>query len=404
MLQGKRIGLFITGGIASYKIAELARLLIKRGAQVRVVMTQSATEFITPMTFQILTKEYVLTDTFDEHDPSQVQHIAMADWCELAIVAPATANIISKMANGLADEIVSTTLLALHCPCLVVPAMNSNMYYHPATQRNLRQLQEDGHIVMEPDTGFLAEGYEGKGRLPELERILDEVDNIVAKQTLPQVLRGRRILVTAGGTRERIDPVRYISNDSSGKMGYALAKAAVWLGASEVNLISTTIALPTPLDVNVTYVDSACAMEQEVLRQFGNVDDVVMAAAVSDYRVLQPSEHKIKKDSNQLNLTLSLVENPDILAQLGATKTHQTVIGFAAETNNVLEYASRKLIKKQADWIVVNDVSQQGAGFNVDTNRVTLLSKDGDTHALPSMTKLNTAIAIWQHIHKGASQ
>lgn len=404
MLQGKKIGVFITGGIASYKIAEFVRLLIKRGAHVRVAMTQAATEFITPLTFQVLTKHAVLTDTFDERDAAVVQHVALADWCDLAIVVPATANILAKMAYGLADEIVSTTLLAVHCPRLIVPAMNVNMYHNPATQRNLAQLQQDGYSIMEPDTGFLAEGYEGKGRLPELERIVAQAECLMAQATLPQVLAGRRVLITAGGTRERIDPVRYITNDSSGKMGYALAQAAIWLGASQVQLISTTQRLTVPEGVTVTHVESAQAMQQAVEEHFPLVDDVVMAAAVSDYRVANPSQHKLKKTPQQQDWQLSLVTNPDILAELGKHKTHQTLIGFAAETERVLEYAQKKLLNKKADWIVANDVSQEGAGFNVDTNQVTLLSKDGQTYPLPNMTKLATALAIWQHIHPAITE
>lgn len=399
MLQGKKIGVFITGGIASYKVAEFVRLLIKRGAHVRVAMSQAATEFITPLTFQVLTKQAVLIDTFDEREPSLVQHVEFADWCDLAVVVPATANILAKMSHGLADEIVSTTLLAIHCPRLIVPAMNVNMYHNPATQRNIAQLQQDGYTLMEPDTGFLAEGYEGKGRLPELERIVEQAERLLARHTLPQVLSGRRILITAGGTRERIDPVRYITNDSSGKMGYALAKAATWLGAASVQLISTAKQLPVPDQVTVDYVESAEAMQQAVGYYFDQADDVVMAAAVSDYRIANPSAHKIKKQPEQQELQLTLVENPDILAELGANKTMQTVIGFAAETERVIEYAHKKLIKKQADWIVANDVSQAHAGFNVDTNQVTLLSKDGNLYPLPVMSKLETALAIWQYIH-----
>ena len=397
MLENKKIALFITGGIASYKMAEFTRQLIKKGAQVRVVMSKSAQEFITPLTFQILTKHYVLVDTFDEHDPTSVQHIELADWCDLAIVAPATANILAKMAHGLADDIVSSVLLAVHCPRLLVPAMNTNMFDNPATQRNLKQLAEDGYEVMEPDTGFLAEGYEGKGRLPELERIVERAELLMARTTLPQVLLGKRVLVTAGGTVERIDPVRYISNDSSGKMGYAMARVASWLGA-DVQLVSTNRALVTPIGVAVQYVESAQEMQATVMSEFGQLDYVVKAAAVSDYRVGQARTHKIKKTETGSETTIELVENPDILAGLGAMKDHQIVIGFAAETQNLLEYAQAKLQKKNADWIIANNVSEAGSGFNVETNRVTIIGKENLIKELKHMSKLDTALAVWKTI------
>lgn len=397
MLENKKIGLFITGGIASYKMAEFTRQLLKKGAQVRVVMSQSAQEFITPLTFQVLTKQHVLVDTFDEYDPASVQHIELADWCDLAIVAPATANSLSKMAHGLADDIVSSVLLAVHSPRLLVPAMNTNMYNNPATQRNIAQLEADGYLVMEPDTGFLAEGYMGKGRLPELERIVEQAEMLMAQTTLPQVLVGKKVLVTAGGTVERIDPVRYISNDSSGKMGYAMARAASWLGA-EVQLVSTNKTLALPLGIKATYVESAKEMQSAVEADFEQLDYVVKAAAVSDYRVANSHQQKMKKSETGHETRIELVENPDILAGLGARKTHQTVIGFAAETENLLEYASAKLQKKNADWIIANNVSQAGSGFNVDTNRVTILGKNNEKRALEQLSKLETALEVWKTI------
>ncbi len=397
MLEKKKIGLFITGGIASYKMAEFTRQLLKKGAEVRVVMSQSAQEFITPLTLQVLTKQHVLVDTFDEHDPASVQHIELADWCDLAIVAPATANNLSKMAHGLADDIISSVLLAVHSPRLLVPAMNTNMYNNPATQRNLAQLEADGYLVMEPDTGFLAEGYIGKGRLPELERIVEQAEMLIARTTLPQVLAGKKVLVTAGGTVERIDPVRFISNDSSGKMGYAMARAASWLGA-EVQLVSTNKTLTLPLGIKATYVESAKEMQTAVEADFEQLDYVVKAAAVSDYRVANSHQQKMKKSETGNETRIDLVENPDILAGLGARKTHQTLIGFAAETENLLEYASAKLQKKNADWIVANDVSQAGSGFNVDTNRVTILGKNNEKRALEQLSKLETALEVWKTI------
>lgn len=398
MLTNKKIGLFITGGIASYKMAELSRQLIKKGAEVRVVMSQAATEFITPLTMQTLTKHPVLVDTFDEKDPSIVQHVHIADWCDYVVVAPATANILAKMAHGLADEIVSTTLLAVHCPRLIVPAMNTNMFYNPATQRNIDQLKQDGYTVMFPDKGFLAEGYEGVGRLPELTAIVGELERLVAQTEMTQILKDKKVVISAGGTRERIDPVRYITNDSSGKMGYALAEAAAHLGA-EVTLVSTVKSLPIPTGVAVQYVESAQSLFEVMQQALTHHDIAVMTAAVSDYRVKNQADQKIKKQANQEGLTLDLVENPDILAYLGQHKQpEQMVIGFAAETQNVLEFAKGKLERKKADWIVANDVSRKDAGFSSDHNQVTLIGTNDRIIALEYGTKKELAYQIWQAI------
>ncbi|MBD3949222.1 bifunctional phosphopantothenoylcysteine decarboxylase/phosphopantothenate--cysteine ligase CoaBC [Tuanshanicoccus lijuaniae] len=398
MLSGKKIGLFITGGIAAYKMAELSRQFIKKGAQVRVVMSKSACEFITPLTMQTLTKQPVLVDVFDETDPQIVQHVHLADWCDYVVVAPASANIIAKMAQGIADEIVSTTLLAVHCPRLIVPAMNSNMYMNPATQRNLVQLTADGYEVMTPDTGFLAEGYSGIGRLPELPAIVEHLEWLIAKSTLPQVLTGKNVVISAGGTRERIDPVRYITNDSTGKMGYAMARAARNLGAN-VTLISTATQLPIPQGVDVHYVASAQEMLEAMTQQLTQQDIFVMTAAVSDYRVAEIATQKIKKQAAQQGLQLNLIENPDILAYLGHHKQDgQLVIGFAAETQDVENYAKKKLTKKQADWIIANDVSRKDIGFNSDANQVTLISQHHEPIALPMADKLSLSHSIWQTI------
>ncbi|MBF6978141.1 bifunctional phosphopantothenoylcysteine decarboxylase/phosphopantothenate--cysteine ligase CoaBC [Tuanshanicoccus lijuaniae] len=398
MLSGKKIGLFITGGIAAYKMAELSRQFIKKGAQVRVVMSKSACEFITPLTMQTLTKQPVLVDVFDETDPQIVQHVHLADWCDYVVVAPASANIIAKMAQGIADEIVSTTLLAVHCPRLIVPAMNSNMYMNPATQRNLAQLTADGYEVMTPDTGFLAEGYSGIGRLPELPAIVEHLEWLIAKSTLPQVLTGKNVVISAGGTRERIDPVRYITNDSTGKMGYAMARAARNLGAN-VTLISTATQLPIPQGVDVHYVASAQEMMEAMTQQLTQQDIFVMTAAVSDYRVAEIATQKIKKQAAQQGLQLNLIENPDILAYLGHHKqAGQLVIGFAAETQDVENYAKKKLTKKQADWIIANDVSRKDIGFNSDANQVTLISQHHEPIALPMADKLSLSHSIWQTI------
>lgn len=397
MLENVKIGVFVMGGIAAYKVPELVRQLIKKGAQVQVAMTQSAQEFVTPLTLQVLTKRPVLTHTFDEREPSQVQHVAMADWCDLALVVPATANGLAKMAHGLADDVVTTTLLAVTAPILVVPAMNVHMYENPATQRNLAQLRADGLTIMEPDTGFLAEGYEGKGRLPELHRIVAQVERLYARTHLPQSLAGKQVIVSAGGTRERIDPVRYISNDSSGKMGYAMAQAADWLGAT-VTLVSTTHSLLPPEGVQVQEVTSAQELAQAMTSHYDQMDYVVMAAAVSDYRVKHPHDQKIKKVAGQTDWQLDLVENPDILAQLGQTKRQQVLIGFAAETQNLLEHARAKLSKKGADWLIANDVSNPAIGFNSDKNQVYVLGAQGQEVLLPQQAKTSLALAAWQVI------
>ena len=397
MLENVKIGVFVMGGIAAYKVPELVRQLIKKGAQVQVAMTQSAQEFVTPLTLQVLTKRPVLTHTFDEREPSQVQHVAMADWCDLALVVPATANGLAKMAHGLADDVVTTTLLAVTAPILVVPAMNVHMYENPATQRNLAQLRADGLTIMEPDTGFLAEGYEGKGRLPELHRIVAQVERLYARTHLPQSLAGKQVIVSAGGTRERIDPVRYISNDSSGKMGYAMAQAADWLGAT-VTLVSTTHSLLPPEGVQVQEVTSAQELAQAMTSHYDQMDYVVMAAAVSDYRVKHPHNQKIKKVAGQTDWQLDLVQNPDILAQLGQTKRQQVLIGFAAETQNLLEHARAKLSKKGADWLIANDVSNPAIGFNSDKNQVYVLGAQGQEVLLPQQSKTSLALAAWQVI------
>jgi phosphopantothenoylcysteine decarboxylase/phosphopantothenate--cysteine ligase len=397
VLENVKIGVFVMGGIAAYKVPELVRQLIKKGAQVQVAMTQSAQEFVTPLTLQVLTKRPVLTHTFDEREPSQVQHVAMADWCDLALVVPATANGLAKMAHGLADDVVTTTLLAVTAPILVVPAMNVHMYDNPATQRNLAQLRADGLTIMEPDTGFLAEGYEGKGRLPELHRIVAQVERLYARTHLPQSLAGKQVIVSAGGTRERIDPVRYISNDSSGKMGYAMAQAADWLGAT-VTLVSTTQSLLPPEGIQVQEVTSAQELAQAMTAHYDQMDYVVMAAAVSDYRVKHPHDQKIKKVAGQTDWQLDLVENPDILAQLGQTKRQQVLIGFAAETQNLLEHARAKLSKKGADWLIANDVSNPAIGFNSDKNQVYVLGAQGQEVLLPQQSKTSLALAVWQVI------
>lgn len=398
MWKGKNVTVFVTGGIAAFKAATLVRLFVKAGANVEVAMTKSACEFITPLTFQVLTKNKVHIDTFDEDEANKVQHIHLADQTDVAIVVPATANTIAKMANGIADNFVTSTLLATTAPIYVVPAMNEHMWENPATVRNVKQLVEDGKSVIEPATGFLAEGYTGKGRLPEPEEIFEQITFLESKRVSKSPLKGKSVLITAGGTKERIDPVRYISNDSSGKMGYALAKAASILGA-KVQLVSTTKQLKVPYGVQVTYVESALEMHDAVTQLFPKTDIAVMVAAVSDYYVANRSNQKIKKQQNESGLMLELLENPDILKKLGHSKREeQIVIGFAAETTNVLEYAKAKLEKKKADVIIANDVSNSRIGFNSDHHQVTLLTKDGHIVNLPENSKEELALNIWESL------
>ena len=398
MLNQKKVAVYVTGGIAAYKALLFVRLLIKEGAQVKVAMTQSACQFVSPLTFQVLTKEKVMVDTFDENDPSVVQHIHFADWSELAIVIPATADTIAKMANGIADNFVTSALLATTAPKVIVPAMNEHMWENPATLRNCTQLQKDGVIMIEPSEGFLAEGYSGKGRLPEPEEVLQQIKELNLFEQEEQPLLGKKVLITAGGTKERIDPVRYISNDSSGKMGYALAEDAVKKGA-EVILISATTALPVPKGVKIEYVESARGMQEKVLNHFSSVDIAIMVAAVSDYRVKEPATQKIKKIDDEDEITLTLVKNPDILKQLGSLKKEgQTVIGFAAETHQVIEFAKQKLVKKNADFIIANDVSDQSIGFGADMHQVTILSKTGEEILLPKVSKQLLAKEIWKNL------
>ncbi|XJS11135.1 bifunctional phosphopantothenoylcysteine decarboxylase/phosphopantothenate--cysteine ligase CoaBC [Aerococcaceae bacterium WGS1372] len=398
MLNQVNIGLFITGGIASYKMGELARQLIKKGANVRVVMSEGAQKFITPLTLQTLTKQAVMVDTFDEHDPNVVQHINLADWVDIALVAPATANIIGKMAHGLGDDVVSTTLLAVNKPRVIVPAMNTKMYENPATQANIRTLESFGYEVMQPETGFLAEGYHGKGRMPAIEDIVERVEFEYMKHNTPQWLKGMKVIVTAGGTVERIDPVRYISNDSSGQMGYAIARTAAYYGA-DVVLVSTKKNLSMPVGVEVVYVDSALQMQEVVNQHFADANYVVMAAAVSDYRVSKQSDQKIKKEANEESgLNLELVENPDILKTLGENKSKQVLIGFAAETENVLANAQSKLKCKNVDWIIANDVSNEGIGFNSTHNEVMIIGTDGTYEEVSIRSKSEVALEIWRVI------
>lgn len=395
MLHGKKILLGITGGIAAFKAASLCSKLVQQGAEVRVIMTESATKFISALTLQALSRNPVYTDTFDEKIPEKIAHIDLADWADLVLVAPATANIIGKMAVGIADDMLSTTLLATQAPIMVAPAMNVHMYAHPAVSRNLAELAARGVKLVEPGEGLLACGYTGKGRLEEPETIvqvvIDFFGRLKRRSELP--LAGKKVVVTAGGTVERIDPVRYISNDSSGKMGFAIAKAAHDLGAS-VTLIAANTHLPYPAGIRAVRVESAQDMYQAALAEWEGTDIMVKAAAVADYRPAEVAERKIKKSED--TLTLELVKNIDILQTLGQQKTKQLLIGFAAETDDLEKYAMDKLRRKNCDLLVANNVTEEGAGFGTDTNVAAIYDKEGLVKSLPVMPKEELGLIIME--------
>ncbi|MEC0176290.1 bifunctional phosphopantothenoylcysteine decarboxylase/phosphopantothenate--cysteine ligase CoaBC [Paenibacillus favisporus] len=388
MLTGKTIVLGVTGGIAAFKAASLCSKLVQKGADVHVIMTESAKQFITELTFQSLSKNPVYSDTFDERDPSVVSHIHLADEADLVLIAPTTANMIAKMAHGLADDMLSTTLLATEAPVMIAPAMNVHMYAHPAVQANMRLLESRGVMMIEPGEGLLACGYVGKGRLEEPETIVQVVERFFAshKESVQGqgLLRGKKVIVTSGGTVERIDPVRYITNDSSGKMGFAIAKAAKDMGA-EVHVVYGHTDVEPPSDVDAVKVQSAEDMYRAVLEHWEDSDLVIKAAAVADYRPKVTAASKMKKSGD--TMTLELVKTVDILEELGKTKTKQFLIGFAAETNDVEKYAQDKLKRKNADLIVANDVTAEGAGFRSDTNIVQIYDAGGLVEQMPVMTK-----------------
>lgn len=392
MLSGKKILLGVTGGIAAFKAAALCSQLVKKGAEVQVIMTKSATEFITPLTMQALSKNPVYSDTFDEKNPRTIAHINLADWADLVLIAPATANIIGKMTAGLADDMLSTTLLATEAPIMLAPAMNVHMYAHPAVMRNMSELVARGVMMIEPGEGLLACGYTGKGRLEEPETIVQVVERYFSnEQKRHQLIDGKRIVITAGGTIERLDPVRFISNDSSGKMGFALARVARQLGA-EVTLVVANTQVAPPSGIKVISVESAQEMYEAVLGLWSTTDIVIKAAAVADYRPKVINPTKIKKQGQ--TMTLELVKNIDILETLGSQKTSQFLIGFAAETNDLEHYAMDKLRRKNCDLIIANDVSVSGAGFGTDTNIVHIYDAQGLVTALPLLSKDEVAMQI----------
>lgn len=390
-LKGRKIVLGVTGGIAAYKAAELARELVKEQAQVHIVMTRSAQAFITPLTFQTLSGNPVITELFNLIGESEIGHIALADRAELLAIAPATANIIGKIAAGIADDMLTTIVMATQAPVLLAPAMNVHMWENKICQENIQKLRSHGYHFVEPESGELACGYEGKGRLAEIPAIVEEMRFLLS----PKDFSGERVLVTAGPTEEPLDPVRFLSNRSSGKMGFALARAARRRGA-EVTLISGPASLVVPPRIKHIPVRSAAQMREAVMGHFESASILIMAAAVSDYRPRQRAAEKMKKSAPEAVVELEL--NPDILAEAGRRKNSRVLVGFAAETEDLLASSREKLKKKNLDLIVANDVTLPGAGFEVDTNIVKIIDRDGKVEDLPLMAKEDLADLILDRI------
>lgn len=391
-----KIAVYMTGGIALYKGIEVIRSLERDGHQVRVAMTESATKLVTPSTLHALTHHPVLTSLWNDNN-SPVPHIELADWSDYAIVLPATANIIGKMAHGIADDAVSTSILATAVPKIVVPAMNTNMWNNPAVQRNVAQLRQDGVTVLEPAVGMLAEGYRGKGRLPEPSEIISQLRSII-NGSIRGSLLGKKVLITAGGTREPIDPVRFIGNRSSGKMGIAIAKAAADAGAT-VELVLGQISVSQPVNprINIYRVESTEEMQAKVTELFPAADILIMAAAVADFRPAQVANQKIKKQDDQERLGLQLVKTTDILKTVAEKKrTDQLVVGFAAETTDLVQNANSKLRRKNADIIIANSVAGDNGAFGSDLNQVTILQLGTEPVQWSKMTKIEVAIKLIQ--------
>ena len=394
MLQGKTVVLGVTGGIAAYKMPNLASALVKLGCNVQVLMTQNATQFITAVTFETLTGNKALVDTFDRNFSFQVEHIAVADQADLVMIAPATANVIAKLAHGLADDMLTTTVLACNCPKIVVPAMNTKMYENPVTQDNLNTLRRYGWEVVEPASGYLACGAVGKGKLPEPEVLLQVILHDLAHE---KDMMGKKVLVTAGPTQEALDPVRYLTNHSSGKMGYAIAQAAARRGA-QVTLVSGPVALKRLPYVETVDVVSAQEMFEAVAVRAAEQDILIKAAAVADYRPMMVAEDKMKKSDDALSIPLERTQ--DILGWLGQhRRPGQFLCGFSMETQNMVENSRKKLEKKQVDMIAANNLKVEGAGFGVDTNLLTLITKDG-LDELPMVTKEAAADLLLDRILK----
>ncbi len=393
MLKGKTIVLCVCGGIAAYKAVELLRLYVKAGAEVHVVMTAGAREFVTPLTFQTLSGNAVHTDLFNLYQEKEIGHISLADRADLFVVAPATANVIGKVAAGIADDLLTTTIMATKAPVLFVPAMNVNMWENPIYRRNQKALEELGYRFVEPAAGYLACGWEGKGKLPDPSVIFEKT----CAALTPKDLAGKTVLVSSGPTREEIDPVRFLSNHSSGKMGTAIARAARDRGARVIFVTGPSVQ-PIPCGVEPHSVDSARRMREAIIERAPQADIVIMAAAVADYRPVNREEKKIKKGGAD-QMTLRLEKNPDILAELGGMKqAGQLLVGFAAETNDLVANARKKLQQKNLDLIVANDVTEEGAGFDAETNIVRLLFADGRMEELPQLSKSDVAHRLLDRI------
>ena len=392
-LKDRKILLGVTGGIAAYKAVELTRLLALEGARVRVIMTRSAMEFVQPLSYQVLSGQPVCTHLFDLEAESRIGHIEVATEAEVAVIAPATANIIGKLAHGIGDDYLTTALLACPAPKIICPAMNVNMFDNQAVLENLAKLKSWGFHQVGPDAGDLACGVQGLGRLAPVDEIIEKIRQVLTSQSL----QGKQVLVTAGPTREMVDPVRHLTNPSSGKMGYALARVAKRRGA-EVTLVSGPTFLNSPYGVKEIRVTTAKEMQQAVVEHMVQVDAVVMAAAVSDYRPKVTASEKIKKSDD--NESLELERTDDILFQLGELKNNQILVGFAAETENVLENAKEKLQQKNLDFIVANDLTAASAGFGSDTNEVTILWPGGEVENLPLESKEVIAAHIWNRVER----
>lgn len=390
-ISGKTIILGVTGGIAAYKACEITRRLVSEGVTLQVIMTKNATEFISPLTLQILSRRRVATEVFDLEWESEIGHISLADSADLLVVAPASANFIGKAASGIADDLLTTVLMAVRAPVILFPAMNVNMYNNPVVQENIERLRKRGFMVIEPAEGDLACGYEGRGRLPDTHEIVEEIE----KAFSPKDLSGERILVTAGPTREFIDSVRFISNPSSGRMGYALARAG-WMRGAEVVLISGKTDVPAPHGINLVNVVSVLDMYKAVMSRLDWATIVIKAAAVGDYTPVSRFQGKMKKGLKEFKLELK--QTMDILSEIGKKKNGKIIVGFAAETEDIVENALAKLRKKNADLMVANDVSKPGMGFGTDTNIVYFADKYGKVEELPLMTKAEIAERIFDKI------
>ena len=400
MLEGKHILLGVTGGIAAYKSALLVREFVRAGAEVQVIMTRAAAQFVTPLTFGTLSQREVVMDMFPptpgETTTPWTRHIDVALWGDVMVIAPATANTIAKIVHGFADNFLTSLVLALRCPLAVAPAMDVDMYRNPITQQNISLLRQRGFTVIEPATGELASGLSGPGRLPEPAVILEAVGGILAGRT--RDFAGKKVLVTAGPTHEPLDPVRYLGNRSSGKMGFSIAGAAAQRGA-EVTLITGPVVLPTPPHVHRIDVTTALEMHEAVLQVFTTTDVLIMAAAVADFAPVQTAPHKIKRELVAGDsFTIECVKNPDILRSAADRKTSQVLVGFALETTNEIEHARRKLTAKGLDLVVANNPTEEGAGFGSDTNIVTLITPDGRADRLPQQTKFDIANVILNRI------